>query len=927
MRKKDRFIVNSLIHSLFVLAFLLPAGERGGLIELPGATDSSSIRVELLAPAYQVQSERGGQDSIQAEGFASSGVPGEQALPQRVLRLALPPEADLASIWLEISNLQVELLPGEYQLQTLPPDSPGAGSLEHKASYQVERFTTASIYVRLLSTGQMRKWRFVSLLHSPFAFEPASGQLRVASKLLVTIHYRLLSPSTDAALLSDSVLDDKAQAKFYNYAQAKAWYPPVEASSQAAVAYDYVIVTTNAIEAGSARLDEFILHKQGHGLRVLTITEDEYGGLTGQSPNGTAEKIRQWLKDNYAALGLRYVLLVGDPDPDDPSEGDTVGDVPMKMTWPRRFAGDGYKQAPTDYFFADLTGNWDKDGDGYFGEYVEDQGTGGVDLTPEVFVGRIPVYSGAYSTLDAILLKIMDYENEAGPPSWRKQALLPMSFSEENYDGAPLAEQMKADYLNGAGFTSWTQYQQGSLTSCSPIPDSFYTSNEELRGGTLVRQRWSANDYGLVLWWGHGSDTEAAVGYGSCWDGTLFNASQATALDDEHPAFVYQNSCNNGYPENPGNLQYALLKQGAVAAVSATRVSWFNTGVGYGDFDGSTTNSGIGYEYASRLAAGQSAAEALYDAKSDLVDPEYNTRLMNFYDFNLYGDPVTYLLPPASPGAFGKSSPENGATDQPAALTISWQPASPVTRYQYCYDSSDDGACSNWIDNDLLTSATLGGLSSDTTYYWQVRAFNGYTTPTYANNSWWGFSVGSAGQGSYDYLPVVMRGAPPGIVNGDFEQGRGVGWQEYSLNHYYLLFSMDFAHSGTWVARLGDVNNEDAALYQQVTISPARPWLNFWYLIGSLDICGYDYAYVLVDGYPLLTYNLCQPNATGGWVQQKLDLGAYAGQTVELKFTIETDSTGNSNFYVDDVSFGSSGALSPLSSAPGAQPAKHAASK
>ncbi len=46
--------------------------------------------------------------------------------------------------------------------------------------------------------------------------------------------------------------------------------------------------------------------------------------------------------------------------------------------------------------------------------------------------------------------------------------------------------------------------------------------------------------------------------------------------------------------------------------------SWFNTGVGYGAFDDSTTNSGIGYEYAQRLAAGQSAAEALYNAKSSM---------------------------------------------------------------------------------------------------------------------------------------------------------------------------------------------------------------------------------------------------------------------------------------------------------------------
>ena len=103
-----------------------------------------------------------------------------------------------------------------------------------------------------------------------------------------------------------------------------------------------------------------------------------------------------------------------------------------------------------------MTGNWDKNADGYFGAWGEDTGVGGVDYAAEVKVGRIPVYSADYSTLDAILQKIMDYENEAAPLGWRKNSMLPMSFSTTTYDGAPLAEQMKDDYLNGAGYSNWT---------------------------------------------------------------------------------------------------------------------------------------------------------------------------------------------------------------------------------------------------------------------------------------------------------------------------------------------------------------------------------------------------------------------------------------------------------------------------------------
>ena len=53
---------------------------------------------------------------------------------------------------------------------------------------------------------------------------------------------------------------------------------------------------------------------------------------------------------------------------------------------PTNHAPDGIHDIPTDYYYADLTGNWDYDGDGFYGERGQDT----VDFTPEVIVGRIP---------------------------------------------------------------------------------------------------------------------------------------------------------------------------------------------------------------------------------------------------------------------------------------------------------------------------------------------------------------------------------------------------------------------------------------------------------------------------------------------------------------------------------------------------------
>jgi hypothetical protein len=709
----------------------------------PEGSQDSGLTLTLESPPFEIVRQQG-LDTIQVgagqpgDGYSLAGSPGEALLPRRVYNVAVPPNADLGSLRIEVVEAQVIDLPGVYRLATAVPDMTSADGRE-ALGYGTDGQPAGASWVRLLPAGQMRKWRFARVEFSPLRYDPASGALSAAQKLTLRLSYDLSSQTpAGSALLGDRVLDDVAQQILVNYDAAQGWYslnadtaPTQDVGhprtlDQPAVVYDYVIVTTNAIEAGSSYLDDFIAHKQSRGYSVLTVTEDEYGSLSGQSPNGTAEKIRKWLQDHYVEYSIRYVLLIGNPDPDDPSSGsDSVGDVPMKMCWPRQGYG-SYEESPTDAFYADLTGNWNLDGDTYFGEWADYAAAGGVDFGYEVIVGRIPVYGGDTAALDAILAKTVDYESEANS-SWRKNALLPMSFSTSTYDGAPLAEQMMDDYLDGAGFSSWTQYQQGS-GACAL--DSAYESDQELRGGTVVRDRWAANDYGLVLWWGHGSSTGAAVGCDYCWDGTLFGSSYTSSLDDDHPAFVYQNSCLNGYPEVTGNLQYALLKQGAVTTVGATRVSWFNTGVGYGSFDGSTTNSGIGYEYASRLMQEQSAGEALHNTKASMA-PGSTTRLMNFYDFGLYGDPSVRLVI-ASPDA----PSELAATPvSQTRIALSWTDNSD-NESGFTVERSPDGS-SGWAQiadrpaGSTTYSDTL--LACGTTAYYRVRAYNAGGASGYSN--------------------------------------------------------------------------------------------------------------------------------------------------------------------------------------------------
>ena len=114
----------------------------------------------------------------------------------------------------------------------------------------------------------------------------------------------------------------------------------------------------------------------------------------------------------------------------------------------------------------------------------------------------------------------------------------------------------------------------------------------------------------------------------------------APQLDGTKPAFTVQASCSTGHPERDDNLAYALLKNGAVATVGASRVSWYSGGnwTSYSPTDG--TYHGIDYFYAKGVIAdGRPAGEALAAQKSPIAKVG-----MNEMDFNLYGDPDTYLL-------------------------------------------------------------------------------------------------------------------------------------------------------------------------------------------------------------------------------------------------------------------------------------------
>jgi len=197
------------------------------------------------------------------------------------------------------------------------------------------------------------------------------------------------------------------------------------------------------------------------------------------------------------------------------------------------------------------------------------------------------------------------------------------------------------------------------------------------------------------------------------------------------------------------------------------------------------------------------------------------------------------------------------------------------------------------------------------TWYYRVRASD------FEGSSPWSLTK-SVDVQSRIFLPLVMRNyavAGP-LQNGDFESG-ATNWTESSSNGYALILHQDSLppqpHGGSWAVWLGGDNNESGTIEQLVIVPTSAPYLAYWYWIASEDICDFDYGGVKINGVDVDKYTLCEDNTMSGWGKRVINLSAYAGQGVTLRLWIDTDSSLNSNLFIDDVAFQSSAASEPLS--------------
>ena len=389
-------------------------------------------------------------------------------------------------------------------------------------------------------------------------------------------------------------------------------------SSSLASGPEYIIITSSDLAASLQPLADY---RNETGLVTeIVLIEDALAGSTGLDD---AEKLRNYLKTRYSD-GVGYVLLAGD---------ETV--LPIRYAY-----HNATNDTPTlemqqicDLYFADLTGNWDVDGDGVWGEAYIDQ----ADLDPELRVGRLPINTADEAS--NYVAKLIRYETDPGEGD--------LSYLERTFFYA--SDQMRDYGVDG---------QHGAIASA--FPDSFTIDSiaaveissgddpspqnehpDELTGMML-------NGFGIYNVIAHGrSDGYVfkSSGYNN-WPKTymLTDGESAGHGDFAHfdnaakPAFYYSLACDNGafdmdqppFDHTTPNMAQSLIGApgGAVGMIAYSRWGWIGASYLLQEAFFDTL-----FAYPERPAI-----DALTGSKETLY---YYRDLM--YGLNFFGDPALHV--------------------------------------------------------------------------------------------------------------------------------------------------------------------------------------------------------------------------------------------------------------------------------------------
>jgi hypothetical protein len=349
-----------------------------------------------------------GYDLVYFEGCGFTEDIGAPQMPVFVLRYLIPLSAKLDSVY--IVNKTQEQIAGNYYL--LPGQHPIIldGSPAPEFVYPND-----SIYnlpgpypgrdIELVNDGNYMGRHIVTIRLLPLVYFPYDSVLDLNTSLEFIISYSMDNGTFEVpkriSFRRSEIIERQVESLVENFEitddidkglikiESNNYFPDgLQITTQPSISGsmpDYIIITNNELKPS---FSELALWKTKKGVPSIVVTIEEiipqYEGVDDQ------EKIRNYLKDVYKYWGPGIFLLIG-------------GDVEIVPS--RNYQGNGLF---TDLYYATIDGNWNANGNNYFGECSETTNIDNVDFEYDFFLGRAPVESEVET--NNFINKIISYE-------------------------------------------------------------------------------------------------------------------------------------------------------------------------------------------------------------------------------------------------------------------------------------------------------------------------------------------------------------------------------------------------------------------------------------------------------------------------------------------------------------------------------------
>lgn len=387
-----------------LIAVVMSVIPTAGIAVIRHTVDVSNIAITVTQDTI---GDNGVYSHIKHRDLNNTGNPGEPSLPVMYLTFSVPYDAYNISVstmgmGAGTITLQSPVYPAQEPRTTgdtttvefTMPDS----TIYNGTGYFPK--TLAEIVDEGFLDGDNH---LVTIAFYPIRYNVEKNTLLAYSSAIFTLSYTS-GEGTDSLAIkpilryTDTGRDDAiklVKSMVVNTEQVESFLAPLAIKpldSDTTSGYEYCIVTSRELAPAFRRLVA-LKRQKGYNAGIVCMEDilanpkfqngDEVSGI-----NDDAGKLRAYLSYAWKNHGTKYVLLGGKPP-----------HVPIRY-------GKSTTLMPTDLYFSDFNGNWDRNNDGIYGE------TGSVDYSPEVYIGRLLCKNG--EEINNYIDKLLIYELNPG---------------------------------------------------------------------------------------------------------------------------------------------------------------------------------------------------------------------------------------------------------------------------------------------------------------------------------------------------------------------------------------------------------------------------------------------------------------------------------------------------------------------------------